>query len=337
MQVITGIRNDGCHNLDGPGAYEWWYVDALSADGKWGVVVILFRGMPMSPTYLHNPSHMHAGCAVSVYHNGARLAFSFTEQPLASASYASDEVRVQMEGASIVVDEKGHLMASVEMPCDADGRRVAVTLTGQSTRSTDPVPTDLSERHAWVLARPRMQAKASIKLMEGSAVVVDHMFETIGYHDHNLGVRAMHHDFTDWYWGRVHCPDRTIVFLSTPRSTDTTHEVYEIDDAGVPTPWHDVEITYGKTFITTMGLLCSRHITLRGISPITGPHEVICTNSVACEDSPFYQRYLSDWYIDGMAVGKGMSEYMNVARMKSAWIRPFLRLPLINIGSKVER
>jgi carotenoid 1,2-hydratase len=337
MQVITGIRNDGCHYLDGPGAYEWWYADALSDDGEWGVVIILFRGMPMSPTYLDDPEHMLAGCAVSVYHNGVRLAFSFTEQPLESASYARDEVRVQMDGASIVVDETGLLTACIDMPCDTDERRVAVTLRGQPTHCIDPLPADLSDKHAWVLARPRMQTTASIQLMEGSTVVVDHTFETTGYHDHNLGVRAMHHDFAGWYWGRVHCQDRTIVFLSTPRSGDTTHEVYEIDVDGVATAWHDVEITYGKTFITAMGLLCSRHIRLRGISPTTGPHEVSCTNSIACEDSPFYQRYISDWFIDGTAVGKGMSEYMNVARMKSAWIRPFLRLPLINILSQVER
>ena len=52
MDVTFGPLHDHCRFLDASGAYEWWYIDALSPDGEWGAVVIIFRGMPMSPDYL---------------------------------------------------------------------------------------------------------------------------------------------------------------------------------------------------------------------------------------------------------------------------------------------
>ncbi|MGA0046016.1 MAG: hypothetical protein ACO3I4_07150, partial [Candidatus Kapaibacteriota bacterium] len=81
MQLLTGPSHDVSHHLEASGAYEWWYVDALETptddalSSSWGVVVILFRGMPMSPAYLQeqrspqgsSPSQ-HCGMAVSIYY-----------------------------------------------------------------------------------------------------------------------------------------------------------------------------------------------------------------------------------------------------------------------------
>jgi len=34
-----------------PGGYAWWYVDALSADGRFGLSIIAFVGSVFSPYY----------------------------------------------------------------------------------------------------------------------------------------------------------------------------------------------------------------------------------------------------------------------------------------------
>lgn len=336
MQVLTGNTHNVCHALDGSGAYEWWYVDALSDDGQWGVVFIVFRGMPMSPSYLRNPEDMNAGCAVSIYHRGTRIAFSFTEQPLTQASYDELRVDVHMKGASLSIDEQGVLHAVAHVPCDADGRSIELHITGAVSHGhgTACVGSDL-DLHAWILAQPRMRASIDLALYENRAPVVREHIDALAYHDHNMGRRAMHEDFCDWYWGRVHTNDSTIVFLSTPNSCDAVQHVYEVDAHGTVSPWSDISFDYQARAVSTMGLVCSKNIVMRGVSLKHGPQLVECRNTVTCEDSPFYQRYVSEWVINGSSVALGMSEYMNVARMNSSWIRPFLGLPLVTLKNGV--
>jgi len=332
MQVLQGIPHNHCHQLDDAGAYEWWYVDAISPCGQWGVVYIVFRGIPMSPTYLRNANMMRAGCAVSVYQRGVRIAFSFTEQPLELARFDNSCTHVQMKGACLTIDESGLLNATAHVPCDQDGRMIELSITGVCMSGVAPSQSQFDDAHAWVLAAPRMKAAFDLTLYEDNVAVLQHRETVIAYHDHNMGRRPMHSDFTDWYWGRVHADDTTIVFLSTPNSRDIMHGVYEIDARGAVTQWSGVEIDFQKRTVSAMGLLCSRKIVLRGISAVNGRMEVVCENTQTCEDSPFYQRYRSTWQINTNGAGIiGTSEYMNVARMRSRWIRPFLGLPLIAI------
>ena len=332
MQVVSGIPNNGCHAISGPGAYEWWYADVLSDNGEWGIVVILFRGMPMSPTYLKNPESMMAGCAVSIYHRGTRIAFSFSEQPLSQATYEEHRVDVAMKGARLHIAEDGALHVHASVPCDADGRSVCVDLQTAPLDLVTAKPAEIDDVHAWVLAAPRVQARAAFTILERDEAVCDVAFDAVLYHDHNLGKRAMHHDYRDWYWGRVHTDATTYVFLATPRSADSCAHVYEISPAGAVTPWSQVEIIYSEPTVTMMGRVCKKKITLRGRSGEGAMQQLECRNTTACEDGPFYQRYISEWLLNGTPCGQGMSEYMDVARMESAWIRPFLRLPLLSLS-----
>jgi carotenoid 1,2-hydratase len=52
LRILFGPEHDGPHvSSDEPGAYEWWYFDALSDDGRFALVAIWFLGSPMSPYY----------------------------------------------------------------------------------------------------------------------------------------------------------------------------------------------------------------------------------------------------------------------------------------------
>lgn len=329
MQILTGIEHNASHNLHGTGAYEWWYVDALSSDGQWGVVAILFRGMPMSPTYLKNPKQMRAGCAVSIYHHGVRIAFSFTEYPLEHAIFDENSIHVEVGTSSLVVDQDGILRVRCHVPCDVDGRLIELEIVGKTTIDYRDCRNEMSDLHAWVLAQPFMQADVLVSIMEQYKPVVTQAFAATVYHDHNLGRRAMHCDFHHWYWGRVHLRDTAYVFLATPNSSDNNIHVYEIYRDGSIVPWIDVSVHFEKPSISMMGLVSHKHVVVRGASTDGVRHELVCKNDQTCEDGPFYQRYISSWILDGQPCGLGMSEYMFVARMQSAWIRPFLRLPMI--------
>jgi len=335
MQILTGIQHNVSHNLHGTGAYEWWYIDALSADGQWGVVAILFRGMPMSPSYLRNPDMMLAGCAVSVYHKGIRIAFSFTEYPLESCTFDQKCTHVEVGDSSLVIDQEGILRLHSRVPCDRDGRSIDLAIHGKSPMHAAPyhddAGDDVQDVHAWVLAQPLMKADVLVALHEQQQIVVQHQFEAAAYHDHNLGKRAMHSDYRHWYWGRVHGDDGAYVFLVTPDSPDSVVQVFAISQQGDVVPWSDVQVLYEKPTCSIMGLLTHKQVVIRGTSKDGLRHELVCKNDQTCEDGPFYQRYISTWIVDGQTYGYGMSEYMYVARMESAWIRPFLQIPLITM------
>lgn len=328
MRILTGLQHDHCHMLNGPGAYEWWYADALDASGEWGVVMILFRGMPMSPDYLSNPLDIQGGYALSIYHRGVRIAFAFGGHLLERCQFAVDDVRVTMPGAELRRDEATITMM-IDAPCGGDGRRASVTLSMTGMKKASHDATVVDQPHAWILAAARSKASVRIQLHEAHGEVVSREFSAMAYHDHNMGSRAMSADFADWYWGRVHTDRRTLAYLLTRHSADTTSWFGQILDDGSVEAFTDVSVTFHRRRLSMMGLRYHQQLVLRGRDSHGSLVTVECLNHRVCEDGPFYQRYISRWRVDGTEAGYGMSEYMDVKRLAKPWIRPFLRLPWV--------
>lgn len=330
MHVISGLHNDVCHHLDGSGAYEWWYADALDESAEWGVVAILFRGMPMSPDYLANPAEMHAGYALSVYHRGVRVAFAFGRHVLEESTFSQDCLEVRMPSA-MMVQQGDAINVHVDAPCGNDGRRARVEMRLHVPEKLQSVGEPFAERwnHGWVLAGPRLTADVSIQIHEQHGCVVDETFTATAYHDHNMGRRAMSADFGDWYWGRVHAKDQTFVYLITQRSADNVTWFGRVHHDGRIESFSDVKVHMRDRRISLMGLTFYRTVQVSGVAPSGEQVRVTCENRHACEDGPFYQRYLSRWQLEGSDIGTGMSEYMDVQRLAKPWIRPFLRLPWV--------
>lgn len=86
LRPSSSIADDVWHNDAGAAAYEWWYFDALSADGRDVLVVIFLSNFLFSPRYnraaaesLRHPSHAATNTkrfpalAVSFYRDGRPL------------------------------------------------------------------------------------------------------------------------------------------------------------------------------------------------------------------------------------------------------------------------
>jgi hypothetical protein len=328
MQILTGLENDHCHRLDSAGAYEWWYADALDPTGEWGVVMILFRGMPMSPDYLARPESMHGGYALSVYHHGVRIAFAFGGHSLTSCSFSEQDPEVHMPGAKLSM-EGANLVMSIDAPCGGDGRRAAVRMEMAVRPKVQAESEQMHADHAWVLAGARSPSTVHLQISEVHGIVVEREFSAISYHDHNMGQRAMSRDFGDWYWGRFHAERLTYVFLVTRRSVDTVEWFGRVHDDGRVEALRNVQLKLRRRRYSILGLMFHRELELTGTDASGNVVKAVCRNGQVCEDGPFYQRYVSHWSIDGDATGLGMSEYMDVRRLSQAWIRPFLRLPWV--------
>ncbi len=313
MDLLFGPDHDIDHRHIEHGAYEWWYVDALSPDGAWGVVMIVFRGMPMSPAYLqaqhsgHAPPHNHCGYAVSAYHHGRRVAFAFREVP---------------ESAFCVPDQTFEI--DTTLPDQTNSLVARVTTQESPLRSKGSYQAD----HAWVLVAPRVQATVELSLREHGVELASAGWTGLAYRDHNTGRRPLQADFKDWYWGRVHGPDRTLVYLLAPNAAEPFLFCGEVrQGADHVQPWTDLQIDLQARRLTMMGLRTARRIVIRGRAADGTLRTVVCDQRRIVEHGPFYQRYLSVWTLDGVPQGLGTSEYMRADRLGSAWIQPFLRLP----------
>ncbi len=51
LQFRSSIDDDVWHGDPEPGAYEWWYFDAISDDGRDALVVIFLTNFVFSPRY----------------------------------------------------------------------------------------------------------------------------------------------------------------------------------------------------------------------------------------------------------------------------------------------
>ena len=233
MDLLTGTAHDHNHFLNGNGAYEWWYVDALSPDGDWGVVVILFRGMPMSPSYLDaidagkGAPAEHCGYAVSVYHRTERVAFAFREIP-------SDAFRVP---ESVVDLDTVH----PEVPTSI---RVRVQIAGAPLQDSGVA----AGEHGWVLVAPRADATVEIALAEHGVTMAHASWSGLAYRDHNYGARPLPADFGDWLWGRVHAEDRTLVYLSVPDAASPFTFCGEIMEGASALQPIDLHVYRGRGF-----------------------------------------------------------------------------------------
>ena len=327
MQVFTGDAHDRCHTLDTPGAYEWWYVDALSDDGAWGMVVILFRGMPMSPDYLaamaagSSPAPSdHCGFAVSVYHRGRRLLQAFRGVDAAATLFSSTECDVRVGPCSLRKTDEGRWSLHVDTIHPESPRRVVIDATLERVGRIASDDSAFTAAHAWVIAAPLARLSATMTIIDHGQTRSNVNWHGMAYHDHNMGHRAMQDDFRSWYWGRMLHGDRGFVYLATPDATQPFAFAAELDADGVHC-WEDVDVIPSRHRRTYMGLSAARRI------DICSPRGTIGVEQQRMlDDGPFYRRYLA-MFVGPDGTMPGISEDMHVQRYRSSWIRPFLRTP----------
>jgi len=285
----------------------------------------------MSPDYLASLAHStttepddHCGYAVSVYHQGAQIATAFHGVGAEQCSFSRSDCDVRAGQVSIRRSPDGSYAVSVDtsmkaLPHSVRISAVCTPITAPVGRSTDPEP------HAWIIAAPRLRANVDLAVLEGESVRTAVRWHGMGYHDHNLGSRPMQADHGDWFWGRIHDATRTVVYLATPGAAQPFAWLGVADDQGLHI-CSDVIVSVRQPRISFMGLRCGRTIACSGTLPSGESLVVECANATVVENGPFYQRYLSDWIINGTRITtQGMSEYMDCSRYTRAWIRPFLR------------
>lgn len=337
MNISTKLNDEKIDTKKPSQGYEWWYFDALSADKEWGIVVIFYDGNPFSPSYIDSSKgypNQFPAISVSVYKRGKPEFYSFLEYEEGRFSW-DDKVETGSIGGNffkrIIVDGKLEYELQLIQALES-GHSINAKLKFTSNTLVDSLihAKSKGEKHFWNLIQPQAQVSGSINLT-GKTDNHNIIFSGTGYHDHNTGHEPMKESFRDWYWGRFHFKDLTLIYyVMNGLDGREQHEAWLISKDGqkVLEKFTSVETEYYQK--NRFGLNVARKIKLSASSS-----RVTIQQHKLVDNGPFYQRYLSDAVLiskEQTQASTGISEYIQPEKIyhKKYWWMVRMRLRFMN-------
>lgn len=200
----NGGRNpDGSPRFDqavGENAYLWWYIDALSDDGKHGIVLIAFVGSVFSPYYAWarrnnssvNPEN-HCSLNVAIYSPGKNR-WAMTERGENQVSRNSTEFVI---GPSSLHWDGNKLTVQILERAVPFGQKIAGTVElYPNTLFNFSTPLDAAGKHRWGPLAPSARVKVNLNSP-------DLQWEGNAYLDSNEGDEPISEAFHEWDWSRA--------------------------------------------------------------------------------------------------------------------------------------
>lgn len=323
MNISTNIYDEYLDDKKPSNGYEWWYFDAISTDKKWSIVLIFYQGNPFSTHYIKGKyskkSEEYPALSISVYKNGKTEYYSFLEYPKSEFVYHQTEnLNLSIGGCSItrkVVSDSVEYTLNLNQTLES-GHKIHGELTFLGSKISKSLIDERSKQdlHFWNLLLPKSKVTASLKI-RGKTDLYNVRFHGNGYHDHNIGHELMSESFKDWYWGRFHFTDFTVIYYIMNGYHTKQHQAWLIsrDNKKVLGVFETIKLSSRKKNL--LGLKSFRDIELSGQ---LGTLKI--KNAAIIDDGPFYQRFLSNAiFIDasGTTVQTGFSEYIHPSRIEN--------------------
>jgi len=314
--AIGSRSSDGSPRFDQAvksGGYLWWYVDAMSDDGQFGLSIIAFVGSVFSPYYAkeikkgNQPDPMnHCALNVALYTPKGKI-WAMTERPKGSvfrdaASFVIGPSCVHWDGHAMHIDIDEW---SVPIPFKISGR-VSLYPDQLFDFST---PLDLAGRHHWGPIAPSSRVEVNLKHPHQK-------WSGHAYLDSNEGVEPIANSFTEWDWSRAHMKDGscTVVYDCQFKDAQDRLLALQFNPDGSIKPFQAPD---RQMMPKTAWAIPRRLRSERAIGPIR-----------QLEDTPFYQRAV----VQSQLLGESLSSFhetLNASRFASNWVQSLLpwRMP----------
>ena len=231
------VASDIFHTNKSRKGYEWWYFDALSDDGRDGVVIIFLDNFIFSPRYnapenskfrirslFRNSPNKNLGvdekvpAVAFVYYRDGKPVYRAINEFSEDAFFGNSENPECRIGDNHFKFESAPYGSGYTIQINAKlrkNRTIEAHFEWLSIES-DFLPDkkiNLENRHFWNLVAPRSDVSGRITVSGKNAKTLDVVhFRGTGYHDHNLDNRWLPDTVADWQWGRAHFADATAVF-----------------------------------------------------------------------------------------------------------------------------
>jgi carotenoid 1,2-hydratase len=297
------------------GGYLWWYIDALSDDGQYGLSIIAFVGSVFSPYYAWarrgnapHPAQPDNHCALNValYSRQAKR-WSMTER---GAPHNHRNTHHFQIGPSELVWHNDALTIHIDEVCVPLPRRIrgTVTLHPQQLFSFN-TELDAEGHHRWGPLAP--SARVEVNLQHPSQQWQGH-----AYLDSNEGDEPVERAFTEWDWSRSLLQDGStaVIYDVEPGKAEGKLLALRFGTDGGVTPFEAPPL---QTLPRTAWRLQRR---MRSDSPVRVVQQL--------EDTPFYQRAMLQSGLLGETV-MSFHETLHVPRLVSPVVRGMLpwRMP----------
>ncbi len=293
--------------------YRWWYLDAVSDDGKHAITLIAFVGSVFSPYYAHararrrgEPSD-HCAVNIAVYGPGARWAM--TERGRARLARSSERLAVgpsqlTWDGHALTA-ELAEVAAPLPRRVRGRVRAVPTALTGAG------FALDGDRRHWWLPVAPT--ATVEVELDEPSL-----HWRGAGYIDANAGDEPLEAGFVRWDWSRADLggdAGAVVVYDPEPRRGSAETLALRFDPDGKTHTLHAPPLTH----LPRTGWRVDRR---------TRADEARAAVVETLEDTPFYARSLVRQHLAGRDV-LAVHESLSLERFRAPWVRLLLpfRMP----------
>lgn len=235
FSYTSSIKADVWQPKSGSKAFEWWYFDALSEDGRDAVVIIFLDNFIFSPRY--NSANRKRGIITGKLRRNKIAAENETVPALAFIYYrdgkpiyrAINEFAPEKFSAGLETPwcQIGDNSFRLESAPYGTGYVISINAKLRKNRRLEAhfewlsiesdflpeKPVNKEDSHAWnlVVSRADVTGKISISDNKGKGTDVIN-FRGTGYHDHNFDNRWLPDTVSEWQWGRAHFADATAIF-----------------------------------------------------------------------------------------------------------------------------
>ncbi|MFN3330805.1 MAG: hypothetical protein ACK419_07765, partial [Pyrinomonadaceae bacterium] len=314
-------------------AYEWWYFDAISDKEREALVVIFMDNFIFSPRYNQAIRKKQKKPDAEICRFPAIAFFFYKDGKVlyrAINEFAKDEFQAEVDRPFCRIGSSefhfdctpygsGYLVkVNAKLP---KNKRLEASLEWLSVESDLlPKKTDFIESaHNWNLVAARSDVTGKIKVFNENGKLENTVnFRGTGYHDHNADSRWMPETVEDWYWGRVHFSDSTVVFYhykeSHTKKPVTKLVVTKNGSANIL----DANLEKKKPRINRYGLIYWQELNF-----MSQGFELSVNQCKILDNSFFYLRFLSQAQIefpDGTKhIGKALSEHLSAKKLKKGW------------------
>lgn len=325
-----------------PGSYEWWYFDGTDHKGEYQFVVIFYEGCPFSPSYIKAaekyPDHVnakasaHPAVSISVYRHGKTVFYSMSEYAPSEVEFNRDKISMRIGKHSLEgFIENGQLVYALRLDeVLPSGDKFSGILRFVSTipnqQMWNGIGEPLKSSHEWNLTQPRAHVKGVLSITQLGKHEKPIIFDGIGYHDHNIGDTFLKNDFHDWYWGRVHFNEHTLVYYIMNSPNGIKKNAFLIGPDNQDVNYRTDKIKIDGISRNGFVLGAARRIILD-----FEPCKITLLTDEVLDSGPFYYRFNSSARLESNGTMEneftgGISEYIRPSRIHRRIFWPLVKM-----------